>query len=713
MDDAEGSGTYLEVGERSIIDAISDAVIVTDPAGHIMFWNESAERLYGWTEPEVLGRSVLDVLAPMAERAENHHDLTSVAAGKVLSGDRTVVRRDGELIRVQTYTRPVLSSHGEIVAIVGTSEDVTKLRLAEQDSRDLTEHFRLALEAGGLGTWRWHMASGEVRWDERLEAMFGFERGGFDGTFETYASRIHPEDQDHVIKMVGDAVSQGSNYRVEHRVVWPDGSVRWVAGAGGVTFDTHGNVTGTVGCALDVTDRVLQELEHQQLAELALEAADREKLQRDRLEFLAAMNDAVNKSRSVREIMVNVTRTAVPRLGDWCSIHVLPHKGSNVPEVEVTHNDPHMVNYARELQERFPYDPDATTGVAHVIRSGESAFYPILSEDVIAALNVTDEERTIVSDLGLRSAIIVPLIKGKRVLGAIQFVISDSSRLYTEDDVALAQTVAGRVASSLENRRLNEQQQLIAQTLQRSLLPSSLPDIPGIDIAVRYWPAGEGTEVGGDFFDVFALETNGHWALVVGDVCGTGPAAAALTGLARHSIRESAWHGDSPVEVLNSLNRAVQRSGTGSFLTAIYATLDTTCPRPELTLACGGHPLPILASTQTTEPIGAPGTLLGIFDNVQFHPATMTLNPGDVVVFYTDGATDVHPPHALDQAQFARLVEHSVSAPTAQAIADQVQEALDAILPFTSRNDDIALLVLRVIDDDCQHSDRFGTLLSG
>lgn len=318
-------------------------------------------------------------------------------------------------------------------------------------------------------------------------------------------------------------------YRVEHRVVWPDGTIHWIAGAGGVTLDDHGDVAGTVGCAIDITDRVEQELERQRLVDVAASAADNERLQRERLEFLAAINEAWNASSTTREVMVNVTRRAVPRLGDWCTIHVLAQDGSSAPEVEVAHVEPAMVRYARELQDRYPYGPTAPNGVPAVVA----------------------------------------------------------------DDVALAETVAGRIASSIENLRLHEREREIARTLQRSLLPPSLPDMPGIDTAVRYWPHGKASEVGGDFYDLFALEDAGRFALVLGDVCRTGPAAAALTGLARHTIRDSAWHGDAPADVLAALNRAVRRSGDGTFLTGLYATIDTTRDAVRLTVAYGGHPLAV------------------------------------------------------------------------------------------------------------------------
>ena len=492
-----------------------------------------------------------------------------------------------------------------------------------------------------------------------------------------------------------------SAYRVEHRVVRPNGSVCWIAGAGKVTLDEHGDVNGSVGCAADVTERATQEQEQARLVALANEAVERERVQRERLEFLADINEALITAVSVHDVMVEVTQKAVPRLGDWCSIHVLPSRDAVIPDVEIAHTDPGMVAYARRLMDRFPYDPDASSGLPRVIRTGVTLFYPEINNEVLMALDATDEERAIVSQLALRSTIVVPLVKADRVLGAIQFVMSDASRRYTYDDVVLAQTVAGRVASSLENRRLDEKQRLIAQTLQRSLLPASLPAIPGVEFAVRYWAAGEGTEVGGDFYDVFPLDSDNEWAVVIGDVCGKGPQAAALTGLARHSIRDSAWHGDSPVEVLASLNRAVRRGETDSFLTAVYATIDTSGSNVTLSVTCGGHPLPVRATTTSAATIGTPGSLLGVFEPGEFHTVTTALRAGEVVVFYTDGATDLPPPHSLSEAAFTELVGTATArGGTAEAIAVRIQRALETVASFGDRNDDVALLVLRAVPDN-------------
>jgi PAS domain S-box-containing protein len=695
-DDESVTGASHAVCDREVLDCLPSAVIVTDPSGRVVLWNRRAEALYGWAEHEVLGRSIIDLLAPPDARPKNEADFATVRHGSALSGDRFVVRRDGEILRIHSHTQPITDPSGNVVAIVGASDDVGAARAAEQTARDIFEHFRASLVAGGLGTWRWDLATGVTVWDERLEELFGLPPGGFDGTYDTYVSMLHPDDRASVIATVDEAVRTKSRYRTEHRVVWPDGTTHWISGVGGVTLDDRGRVTGTVGCALDITEQVLEGEERQRLAAAISEAHDRERLQRQRLEFLAAVNDELNNSTNRLEVMRNVTRVAVPHLGDWCSIHVLPSRNSSIPDVEVAHVDPTMVAYARELQQRFPYDPSADKGVPAVIRTGRTEFFPDITDDVLALLDATDEQRAIVEQLALRSSIAVPLIKQGRVLGAIQFVMSSSSRRYTADDVALAHTVAGRIASSLENHRLHEEQSDIARTLQHSLLPATLPTIPGVDVAVRYWAAGDANEVGGDFYDAFALDSPNQWAIVVGDVCGTGPAAAALTGLARHTIRASAWHGDTPVQVLTTLNRAVQRSDTNSFLTAVFAVITIDGPNTQMTLAAGGHPLPVLVKDGVASHIGTPGTLLGMFDEIRVESVTESLREGDVIVFYTDGVTDV-PRHSLDESRWREMVAAAAGHCTdAQTIADHLREALDRVLPFDRRNDDTALLIIRL-----------------
>jgi PAS domain S-box-containing protein len=686
-----------EIAERVVIDAFHRAVVVTGSRGEVLLWNRAAEELYGWPEEAVLGRSILDVMVPSTDRDLAGGIFSIIAAGESWRGDFTVATRDGTEIRVHSVNQPILDEEGRLVAVVGVSEDVTTQRVLEQRAEDLAARLALALEAGELGTWRWNLQTGETDWDIKVEQLFGLGPGEFDGTYETYVSLLHPEDAPEVLATVQEAVENKSSYVVDHRVVWPDGSVHWLQGKGRAIVDDGGEVLGTIGCVGDVTEQMQALMEREELTTAALNAAENERVSRERIEFLGQINDALSTATSRAEVMHNVTRAAVPRLGDWCSIFVLPDADSMIPDVDIAHLDPEMIAYARDLQKRFPYDPDAPTGIPAVIRTGQSEFFPEIDDAVIRQVDPSDEAREVVHELSLRSAISVPLVKQGRILGAIQFVNVESSRRYTADDLALAHAAAARIASSLEYIRLNEHQRKIATTLQASLLPAKLPDIPGVDIAVRYWATGEGTVVGGDFYDVFEVDDD-HWAVVIGDVCGTGPAAAALTGLARHTIRASAWHGANHQVVLRNVNNAILRSGQVTFCTAVYGTLSRTAGGFTFEMASGGHPLPIIRRAGGgSEALGKPGTLLGAFPDSRSVTATAELSAGDTILLYTDGVTDVAPPYDLGDDALRTMFDASgAAASSAGEVADRLGRELSSILPLADRHDDIALLVVRI-----------------
>jgi serine phosphatase RsbU (regulator of sigma subunit) len=289
------------------------------------------------------------------------------------------------------------------------------------------------------------------------------------------------------------------------------------------------------------------------------------------------------------------------------------------------------------------------------------------------------------------------------VIGALTFSTSEGQRVLDEDDLALAEALAGRVAATLENRRLGEVERSIADTLQRSLLPANLPNIPGAEVAVRYWAAGEGTQVGGDFYDVFEIGPDAH-AVVIGDVCGNGPEAAAVTAAARYTIRALARRGDHHSAVLHYLDDAVRSGWPDLFCTVLYGTLVPSTGGLHLTAVAGGHPLPILvrAGDQIGTALGRPGMLLGSIVIPDPQPFDADLAPGDTLVFYTDGASDLPPPRFLSDEEMLDLVgqaaaDANAAGTGAEGIADGIARRLQAHAPFEQRDDDVAVVVIRVI----------------
>jgi serine phosphatase RsbU (regulator of sigma subunit) len=228
-----------------------------------------------------------------------------------------------------------------------------------------------------------------------------------------------------------------------------------------------------------------------------------------------------------------------------------------------------------------------------------------------------------------------------RDLGQLE-VVDEKGRQFTAREDAIL-TQLGQLASvAIANARLYGRERTIARTLQRSLRPGALPDVPGLDAAVRFRPAGEGVELGGDFYDLYKAR-DGGWAALIGDIQGKGPEAAAATALARHTLRAASAYEHRPSGVLTMLHRELQEQlGDGRFCTVAYAYLQVVPGHVKLELACGGHPLPlVLHPDGQVEEVGRLGTLLGADAEPLLADIVVELDEGDVLVFYTDGVTEV------------------------------------------------------------------------
>jgi serine phosphatase RsbU (regulator of sigma subunit) len=336
-----------------------------------------------------------------------------------------------------------------------------------------------------------------------------------------------------------------------------------------------------------------------------------------------------------------------------------------------------------------------------VVRSGVTEFIPEVTDEVLEDAVATSrleevEVRSIIEVLQPTSVITVPLMTPQRVIGAMQFVSAESRRRYDTDDVSFLEAVAGRVAATLDNIWLTDQHRLISANLQRALLPPQLPRVPGIEVAARYQPAEGVPEVGGDFYDIFSTD-GGAWSIVIGDTCGTGSNAAALTSIARHTIRAAARHGRTHREVMDWLNQAVLLSDRDLFCTACYATLREEGDGWRLAVSAAGHPLPIVAHVDApARTVGHHGTLLGVFEDISTTREEVLVRSGDVVVFYTDGVTDLPPPAQLDEQGLAELVDGMAALDSASAIAEAMVDSVRERVPDAMRRDDIALLVLKI-----------------
>ena len=431
---------------------------------------------------------------------------------------------------------------------------------------------------------------------------------------------------------------------------------------------------GTVTHAINVVEDITDLKQAEQTQRLLAEAG----------RVLASSLDYEATLRSVAWLLV-------PALADWCMVDLRTDRG--LERVAVAHADPALAALAEGLQ-GIVIDPAGTEGPAAVARTGRSELHPEVEAAHVAAAARSPRHHELLSQLGVRAALSVPMtLRGQR-LGVLTLSVTTSGRTLGPEQLELAEEFARRAAVAVDNARTHQQRSAIARTLQNSLLPPALPEIAGIEGAALYRPAGEGTDVGGDFYDLFSVGEN-EWIAVIGDVCGKGAEAAAVTALARYTIRAAAVRRRSPARILGWLNDAMRRQDIGGrFCTITCVHLDTGRERMRVTVACGGHPPALLRRAGgTVEEVGELGTLLGLMPDPTLSDAHAELGPGDTLLLYTDGITEARAPERVISEEELRDAVARGPARSAQALVEHVA-AVAMGKEGTPPRDDIAVLAL-------------------
>jgi PAS domain S-box-containing protein len=412
------------------------------------------------------------------------------------------------------------------------------------------------------------------------------------------------------------------------------------------------------------------------------EAKEAERRQR----FLAEAGAVLAGSLDHQETLERVARLAVPTLGEWCAVDIVDARGTP-RRLALAHADPAKVDLGLEIHRRYPPDLAAESGIGGVLRTGRPELYGEIDDDTLVASAVDEEHLRLLREIGLRSAMLVPMRAAGRTTGVISFV--DSRRSFDADDLAFAQDLAQLAATAVENSRLYTERATASETLQRSLLPARLPDLAGWRTASSYVPGAPGVEVGGDFYDIFRVP--GAHMVILGDVTGKGVQAAALTSLARYTARTAALFDQRPSAVLHLLNRVLREQTSPAFVTMACARLD---PGGLITVSSAGHPLPLRAAASGgVEAVGAHGILLGATDEAGWGEHFTRLSPGDTLLFYTDGVTDT----TGEEGRFGEQRLEGLVAAAARDPEQLVGAIVDALDAFQGPDvvDDRAMLALQ------------------
>jgi len=442
---------------------------------------------------------------------------------------------------------------------------------------------------------------------------------------------------------------------------------------------------GVAGVIVDVTDRhaaAQREHEARQAAETA----------RARAEALAQASTALGSSMRTSRVLERLVEAAVPALADFCTVHLADERG--IDPIAVAAADPAQEPIARALAQRQGSDPAAHVGPAAVARTGRDEVNPRFTSEDLVREGVDPAERELLEQLGIASAVILPLTARGSVLGSLTLAMgSASGRTYTADLVELARSLAASAALALDNARLFAEQAQVTAALQRTLLPAELPHIPGVQLAARYRAAGRTNDVGGDFYDIFEA-SGGEWAVVIGDVVGKGAAAAAITALVRATLQAAILRGDGPREALSLADEALRRRPAIAFCSALHGRVRAADGGVEIRLLAAGHPPPlVLRAEGALEEVDVKGTLLGVSPDPSFGEATVRLEPGDTLLMYTDGATELR---GDDPWRGEQALRDSVRAGAGDTPVELVERVEHAALVHSrgQLRDDLALLAV-------------------
>lgn len=731
---ARTAGPSLPVALLPLADGrVRVALVQIDRNGAVSAWNEDAEELFGYPADQVVGKPLTDFTAwphtpstgtGVAEalrlsRWEGSYGIrdTNGRVVPVYASHLRVRDTEGEpstvCLLVRDHERAVLQSPQrtpsvDTAATEGQSSDPFEVFIGSPAPDDLDGLLQRTVE----------------RARDMLDADSAFLLLATDDEteLEVRASTGLPSARQRFARVPVEAgpgrYGSARMPAVHEDLTAVPGAVPLLGGTGmrsvvTVPLKVEGRLTGSLGVAAEAPGRYSNEeaLRLQFAADriaLAVESArlgELERLRRGSLSFLVEASDLLAGTLDRDQTLALMAQMTVPTLATWCAVYTIADQASDPYLSYVLHEDEELIDGIKALLSKIqPPDPVPTPG-ARVWSAPAEAAHQAALRTSMRSLGLGEPLQRGPSGIGPTLAtasavggetVVLPLVARNRVIGMLTLG-KPTDEHFRQEILELAEDLSRRAALALDNARLYSERTAISQSLQRSLLPPELPHVPNVEVEVIYRAAGEGNEVGGDFYDLFPIHDNAY-GFAIGDVCGTGPEAAAVTGLARHALRLLAREGLGGPAVLERLNSAILDEGSRSrFLTLLYGEL---WPQEDgsalLKVVCAGHPLPLrLRPDGTVESAAEPQPLLGVMDDLELYEQTVTLDPGDVLLCVTDGVTERREGTRMLGDDGLADVLTTCTGLTAGAVAARIMRAVERFAS-DAPSDDMAILAMRV-----------------
>lgn len=729
------AGPALPTDALPVTDArVRVAVTQVDRTGLVTAWNDDAQELFGYAAEQVIGKPLTDLAAwphtpgtgtGVAEalqlsRWEGSYGIRG-ADGRVVpvyashlrvrdaDGDPSTVCllvRERERAVLQSPQRGPGSDAAES-AERGPAGDAFEVSIGSPAPDDLDGLLQRTVERArdmldGDAAYLLLATDDETELEVRASTGLTSARQRFArvpveaGTGRYGSARMPAVHED--LSVVPGAVPLLANTGLRSVVTVPLKVEGRLTGSLGVAAEAPGRYSNEEALRLQfAADRIALAVERARLTEL-------ERLRRNSLSFLVEASDLLAGTLDRDQTLALMAQMTVPTLANWCAVYTVADPASDPELSYVLHEDEERIDGLKALLTRIDPPEQVRIGGARLWTAPAQTAHDAALRTSLRGLSLGDAARPSSgpsASLATASAVggetvVLPLVARNRVIGMLTLGKSTDGH-FRQENLELAEDLSRRAALALDNARLYSERTAISQSLQRSLLPPELPDVSGVEVEVIYRAAGEGNEVGGDFYDLFPIR-DGAYGFAIGDVCGTGPEAAAVTGLARHALRLLAREGFGGPAVLERLNAAILDEGARSrFLTLLYGEL---WPQEDgsavLKVVCAGHPLPLrLRQDGSVEPAAEPQPLLGVMEDLELYEQTVTLDPGDVLLCVTDGVTERREGSRMLGDDGLVDVLTTCTGLTAGAVASRVLRAVERFAAEPP-SDDMAILAMRV-----------------
>ncbi|HKQ05528.1 MAG TPA: PAS domain S-box protein [Blastocatellia bacterium] len=440
----------------SIVETSDDAIIGKRLDGTIVSWNAGAERLYGYRPEEVIGKHIR-LLADAADD-DIDHIMEQLKSGKRIEHYETVrVKKNGERVNVALTISTIKGPAGTLTGASTIARDITERKRADRERERLmaeleSQRTRLNNVVANVPGVVWEAwgepdaASQRINYvSDYVETMLGYSTEEWQRTPNFWLTIVHPEDRERAARTAAENFAAGGGVN-EFRWLTKDGRALWVETHDVVIYDEQGQPAGMRGVTMDISERKRAEEERARFL-AATEASEQQ------ARFLAAASATLASSLDYQLTLRRVAELAVPHLADWCIVHIA-EDGKHLKQLAITHVDPKQGAWAEEIGLRYPPDPDAPHGVANILRTGRSEYYPEVDDALLAKMASDADHLELLRAAHLRSAMLVPLAARDRALGVMTFIASEAHAAYTPADLALAEDLARRAALAVDNALL-------------------------------------------------------------------------------------------------------------------------------------------------------------------------------------------------------------------------------------------------------------------